>query len=326
MQQQKSQPLPRENSASKSGQVFFDSSFVVNARISGAYCRIAVVDASSATLARVTAESEAGSVPEVVIALASGEPLQLAWENGVGGRTYQVGTGERRRFVKWSPHASGIDLAKEVVRLRWAGAYTAVPRVLDRGADETAAWMVTASVRGESAVSDRWKADPATAVAQIGVGLRALHDALPIDTCPFSWAVDDRLVATKELDARGLVDETTWGAEERSLGIDGVLKLLADPPAIDKLVVCHGDACSPNTLLTDDGQWSGHVDLGNLGVADRWADLAVATMSTEWNYGPGWESTLLDAYGIAPDRDRTWFYRLLWNCGDASEQLRRLGP
>lgn len=32
-----------------------------------------------------------------------------------------------------------------------------------------------------------------------------------------------------------------------------------------------------------------------LGVADRWADLAVATWSTTWNYGPGWEEPVLDA-------------------------------
>ena len=86
------------------------------------------------------------------------------------------------------------------------------------------------------------------------------------------------------------------------------------PPA-DKLVVCHGDACAPNTLITDDGRWSGHVDLGDLGVADRWADLAIATWSTGWNYGPGWEQVLLDAYGIKPDEERTSYYRLLWELG-----------
>ncbi len=64
-----------------------------------------------------------------------------------------------------------------------------------------------------------------------------------------------------------------------------------------------------------DGRWSGHVDLGELGVADRWADLAVATWSTTWNYGPGWEIPLLDAYGVPPDPPRTRFYRLLWDLG-----------
>jgi aminoglycoside phosphotransferase (APT) family kinase protein len=86
-------------------------------------------------------------------------------------------------------------------------------------------------------------------------------------------------------------------------------------PPPDRLVVCHGDACSPNTLITEDGRCSGHVDLGELGVADRWADLAVATWSTEWNYGPGWEDLLLSAYGVPRDPDRTRYYCLLWDLG-----------
>jgi kanamycin kinase len=84
-------------------------------------------------------------------------------------------------------------------------------------------------------------------------------------------------------------------------------------PPVDRLVVCHGDACAPNTMLDDAGGVCGHVDLGTLGVADRWADLAVATYSTVWNYGPGWEDALLDAYRIAPDPGRTTFYRALWD-------------
>ena len=54
---------------------------------------------------------------------------------------------------------------------------------------------------------------------------------------------------------------------------------------------------APNTILSDAGQRSGHVDLGAMGTADRWADLAVATWSAGWNYGPGWEGQLLAADG-----------------------------
>ncbi|HEY3982098.1 MAG TPA: phosphotransferase [Streptosporangiaceae bacterium] len=105
-----------------------------------------------------------------------------------------------------------------------------------------------------------------------------------------------------------------WHEEFRGIGVDGALELLAEVPPIDELVVCHGDSCAPNTLIGDDGR-SGHVDLGELGVADRRADLAVATWSTTWNYGPGREIPLLDAYGIAPDGDRIRYYRLLWELG-----------
>lgn len=88
---------------------------------------------------------------------------------------------------------------------------------------------------------------------------------------------------------------------------------LGDAPPNDRLVVCHGDPCVPNTLLLDDGTWSGHVDLDALGTADRWADLAVGTMSLGWNYGDGWEDEYFDAYGIDPDPGRIAYYRALWN-------------
>ncbi len=42
-------------------------------------------------------------------------------------------------------------------------------------------------------------------------------------------------------------------------------------------------------------------------------DIAVASMSTEWNYGPGWEDALIEAYGVEPDRARLSYYRELWN-------------
>ncbi len=104
----------------------------------------------------------------------------------------------------------------------------------------------------------------------------------------------------------------SWYPEHARLGRATALALLDDVPDLD-LVVCHGDACAPNTIIADDGSWAGHVDLGSLGVADRWADLATAAWSTEWNYGPGWASAVYDAYGIEPDERKIAFYRLLWD-------------
>jgi kanamycin kinase len=41
----------------------------------------------------------------------------------------------------------------------------------------------------------------------------------------------------------------------------------------------------------------------------------VATWSTTWNYGRGWENALLAAYGVAPDPVRARYYRRLWEPG-----------
>ena len=174
-------------------------------------------------------------VPLAIERLAAGRRLTLVWHNELGGQTYEMGTGAGRQFAKWTPTASGIDLSREVMRLAWAASYVRVPRVLDRGADEHGTWIVTAGLPGENAVTDRWRADPATAVAAIGRGLRGLHDTLPVDACPFSWSVEDRLVGTRRLAALGRLDRSKWDPIHRAardhpgLGAAGVAA--ADRPA-----------------------------------------------------------------------------------------------
>jgi len=254
-------------------------------------------------------------MPAAVVMVAAGRVTRLVWENEAGGLTYEVGAGPDRCFVKWTPPASGIDLGEEAVRLVWAAPFTPVPRLLSQGFDGAGSWIVTAALPGHCAVDARWKAEPRTAVTAIGEGLRAMHDALPAGTCPFSWTAEDRLAEIRVRAGDGRLDPARWHEDHQPLGISRALELLADIPATDHLVVCHGDSCAPNTLLTSDGRWSGHVDLGEMGIADRWADLAIATWSTEWNYGPGWDRLLLDAYGIRPDTERTMYYRLLWDLG-----------
>jgi kanamycin kinase len=231
-------------------------------------------------------------VPVAVGRLAGGRSITPVWRNELGGLTFRLGDGAGAHYVKWiATGTAEIDLQAEAERLTWARRWITVPVVIDQGADAAGEWLVTAGLLGRSAVNPQWVARPATAAAAIGRGLRVLHDALPVADCPFDWSVERRL----ERPTTGMRDD------------------LDEPPSIDRLVVCHGDACAPNTLLHDDGRFAAHVDLGALGVADRWADLAVAAWSTEWNYGPGYEEIVYAAYGIAPDGERIAYYRELWD-------------
>ena len=221
--------------------------------------------------------SEPVPVPGVVADIADGRPVAAVWLNELGGVTFRIDGGAE--YVKVSPPRWAEHLAAEADRLRWAGRYVVVPEVLGAGDG----WLHTAGLPAASAVDPRWVARPRAAVRAIGVGLRLLHDRLPVSDCPFGPPV--------------------WVTESMP---------------IDRLVVCHGDACAPNTLVDDDGGCFGHVDLGDLGVADCWADLAVATLSLSWNYAGDWEHELFDAYGVDPDPERVDFYRRRWNAGDVS--------
>jgi kanamycin kinase len=249
-----------------------------------------------------------------VLRIAAGRPWRAVWLNELGGWTYEI-LGAEHVYVKWVPLHLAATLDAEAVRLEWARKYTPVPRVVDEGHDADGAWLVTRALPGDNAVADRWKAEPAVAVRALGAGLRAFHDALPVEQCPFSWSASERIADAHVRAASGQLDPSRWHPSHQFFGIDDALRAVADPPATDHLVVCHGDACAPNTLIGDDGRWSAHLDLAFLGVADRWADLAIATWSLEWNYGAGWEPLFLSSYGVDPDPERTTYYRLLWDLG-----------
>ncbi len=252
-------------------------------------------------------------VPSAVLAYAAGRTLTPVWLNELGGLTFEIDGNTSRDFVKWNPRASSIDLSQEVERLRWAAAFTTVPEVIDQGSDANGQWFATRGLEGENAVAERWRASPGEAVVAIATGLRHLHDSLPIQQCPFSWQVEDRLA---DIARRGSeLEPADWHPEFRDLSVADALALVLAVPEVDHLVVCHGDACAPNTLLDESSSWAGHVDMGSLGIADRWADLAIASWSLDWNYGSGWQDTFFDAYGIEADAERISYYRLLSELG-----------
>ena len=221
------------------------------------------------------------AVPGIVHALAGeGEP-ELVWRNELGGLTFRLGD----RFLKWNPASSGIDLERELERLRWISARHPAPKPVDHGIDGDGQWLVTEALPGDSAVGDTWRARRPEAIGAIATGLRAIH-AIPIDDFPGDWSAQ------------------VWvGRQPASLGTR---------PPIDDPVVVHGDACAPNTLISEEGLWTGNVDFGDLAVGDRWADLAIASMSLDWNFGEGHQQELFDAYGIEVDEERIRYYRSLW--------------
>ncbi len=220
-------------------------------------------------------------VPDIVRQLAGDLEPELVWRNDLDGLTFRFGD----RYLKWNPRSTGIDLERERLRLDWLHRRHPAPRVVEHGIEGDAQWLLTATIPGSMAVGDRWRARRPEAIRAIATGLRAMH-ALRIDDFPTDWTAQ------------------VWvGRQPASIG---------PRPPIDEPVLVHGDACAPNTLISGEGVWTGHVDLGDLAVGDRWADLAVASLSLDWNFGEGHQQELYDAYGITPDHERIRYYRALW--------------
>lgn len=94
-------------------------------------------------------------------------------------------------------------------------------------------------------------------------------------------------------------------------------RIKGDIPVIAStgIVGYHGDPCMPNFMVDPKTlQCTGLIDLGRLGTADRYADLALMIANAEENWAAPDEAerafaVLFNVLGIeAPDRERLAFY------------------
>ena len=201
----------------------------------------------------------------------------------------------------------------EAARTIWARSFLPVPRVLRHGVTGETTWLATAGIEALDATAAVFRRNVADTVDRLAEGLRRFHCA-PVGQCPFQFRVRDALEHVEQRRAAGHINAARdFHSEFASLTVDAAIQQLVDSaPDDEDLVVCHGDYCVPNVLLRD-SEVAGYVDLGELGVADRWWDLAVATWSLQWNFGPGFENQFLHTYGIEKDPIRIRFYRLLYD-------------
>jgi streptomycin 3"-kinase len=151
------------------------------------------------------------------------------------------------------------------------------------------------------------------AMVSLGRELRDLH-SLP--DCPFERPLASVVAQAEDVVRRGAVNPAFLTDEWRLLQPSELLaRVVAESPYVESVlepVVCHGDLCLPNVFF-DPGTLSvtGLIDVGRLGVADRYSDLAltVIQLHDEWAADPG---PFLAAYGLPePDQRRLEFFRLL---------------
>lgn len=239
----------------------------------------------------------------------------LAYQYAQHSVVYRLARGSGPEFfVKLAEVGHYPTLAGEADRMRWAHPHLPVPDVVHQGTEASIDWLVTTALPGRDATHPRLREEPAALARILARGLRAFHDMAPAEGCPFDFRIATALRHVRSRLEAGLIDQQRDFHEEFShLTPAEALRVLdSTHPESEDLVVCHGDYCLPNILI-EDGRATGYVDLGELGVADRWWDLAAATWSLTWNLGPGFENLFLAEYGARPDIERMTFYRLLYD-------------
>jgi len=223
------------------------------------------------------------------------------------------------RYVKVGSDGGPDGIAAEAARLAWLGRHAPAPSVLAHttSADDGRGWLVTSAAPGVPAHDPRFRMTSVERLLdRLGEGLRHLHDTLPVAECPFDARLDTLLSLSAERVAAGLVDtadlEPAYRGSSPAELLDHLHRSRPDEPPED-LVVAHGDPCLPNLLVDPvSAELVSVVDVGRLGVSDRYRDLGIIARSLVSNVGPEVASRFFDAYGVArPDLLRLEYYVLL---------------
>ncbi len=240
--------------------------------------------------------------PEAVSALFGDAPRYSDEHEGLsGGVTFVNGT----YWVKRGPGA-----VAEHARMNW---------LRNRGIrlpglvlfDEDVLVLADAAVPSLAARADNGTRVTDTACATVGaiMGalLRRLH-SIPIAECPFDGGLDVMLAQARRRVIEGLVDPADFDDDHRGLDPGQVLaRLLSERQDEADLVVAHGDFTPANML-----EGGILIDVGGLGVADRYRDLALAARDLSDDFGADEVRTFFTAYGLdKPDQRRLDYYRLL---------------
>jgi kanamycin kinase len=217
------------------------------------------------------------------------------------------------RFAKVDRAGRFPTLEGEAERMRWAGPHLPVPAVVAIERVGTASVLLTEALPGRDATDAGWRDDLPALVRSLGRGLRAFHEAVEPDRCPFRFERTRALGHVRRRVSEGDIESGGFHEEHAHLTPRAALaELEATATWTEDLVVCHGDYCPPNVLL-DGRVVTGYLDLGELGVADRWSDIAVGAWSTCWNFGEALEPLFYESYGVEPDPMRIRYYRLLYD-------------
>ncbi|TCO33434.1 streptomycin 3'-kinase [Kribbella steppae] len=216
-------------------------------------------------------------------------------------------------FAKCCSPAGVEELRDERDRAEWlAGTHLPGATVVDWLESADGACLVTTAVPGVAG-TELPESLQLKAMESLGRTLRELHS---LRDCPFERPLASVIATAEDVVRRDAVNPAFLTDEWRLLSSKELLdRVVAERPYIEAgvdLAVCHGDACLPNVFFDPATlEVTGLIDVGRLGIADRYSDLALIAIQLhdEWSADA---APFLAAYGLpAPDQRRLEFYRLL---------------
>lgn len=232
-------------------------------------------------------------------------------EIGIGCSASQVIKIEKNENIYFLKIATRGLLTREYNALKWLKGKLEVPSVVFYECNDNNEYLITKAISGEMVCSDNYINNPELALNVIKEAFDKIYSVNTSD-CPFNVSNSYKLSLVTNNVKTGLVKTESLPKEvvEKYGTAENVLQYLLDNKFDEELCFSHGDTSLPN-IFAIDKHFSGFIDVGECGIADKWFDLAICEKSIKRNFGEEYISKFYEILNINPDREKINYYLLM---------------
>ena len=212
-------------------------------------------------------------------------------------------------------------LLEGIAAMRWSEEKIPVPKILCHEVENGISYLLMEKMEGIMACDESLLEQPEVLTKALAEGMKLLWRT---DTagCPRIRTLPYLLEEARYNIDHGRVDMDN--VEPETFGENGfrnpedLLNWLADNPIPSEPVLSHGDYCLPNVFVKN-GHFRGFIDVGDLGIGEKWRDIALCYRSLRDNLGGRYggkvydfdPKRLFDALEIEPDWEKIRYHLLL---------------
>lgn len=232
-------------------------------------------------------------------------------EIGIGCSDSQVVQITKENQVYYLKIAKKGLLTQEYNALKWLDGKLSVPKIVLFDDESENEFLITKAIPGEMVCAENYLHNPDVALKVIKKAFDNIY-SVEVTNCPFDVSNNYKLSLIERNVKNGLVKNEDLKEEtlNRYGSVENVLKYLIDNKFEEELCFSHGDTSLPNIFALNN-EFSGFIDVGECGVADKWFDLAICEKSIRRNYGEKYISKFYEELNIIPDRKKLDYYLLM---------------
>jgi aminoglycoside 3'-phosphotransferase III len=232
-------------------------------------------------------------------------------EIGIGCSDSQVIKIEKNTDTYYLKIAKFGLLTQEYNNLEWLNGRLKVPTIVLYDVSAEAEFLITKAISGEMVCSDYYLENPELGIPVIVEAFKELYK-VDITNCPFNVSIKYKLSLVKYNIDNNLIDinNVSDRALEKHKSLEGIYNYLVNNVFKEELCFSHGDISLPNVFACNN-KFSGFVDVGECGIADKWFDIAIVEKSIVRNYGKQYINNFYNLLDIVPDQKKIDFYQLL---------------